>query len=108
MKVEVLVTQPYLILWDPMDYSLCPWNSPGKNTGVSCHFPSPGDLPDPGIEPGSPALQAGSLLAELQGKPKNIGGKTNKQTKTNKKNIGGSRRILGLGWVLFPPPGESS
>ena len=32
-------------------------------------FPSPGDLPDPGIEPGSPALQADSLLTELQGKP---------------------------------------
>ena len=27
-------------------------------------FPSPGDLPDPGIEPGSPALQADSLLSE--------------------------------------------
>ena len=27
-------------------------------------FPSPGDLPNPGIEPGSPALQADSLLAE--------------------------------------------
>ena len=31
-------------------------------------FPSPGDLPDPGIEPRSPALQAYSLLTELQGK----------------------------------------
>ena len=29
-------------------------------------FPSPGDLPDPGIEPGSPALQADSLLTELR------------------------------------------
>ena len=28
-------------------------------------FPSPGDLPDAGIEPGSPALQADSLLTEL-------------------------------------------
>ena len=27
-------------------------------------FPSPGDLPDPGIEPRSPALQAGSVPAE--------------------------------------------
>ena len=27
-------------------------------------FPSPGDLPDPGIEPGSPALQTGSLPSE--------------------------------------------
>ena len=32
-------------------------------------FPSPGYLPNPGIEPGSPALQADSLLTELQGKP---------------------------------------
>ena len=31
-------------------------------------FPSPGDLPNPGIEPGSPALQADPLLIELQGK----------------------------------------
>ena len=32
-------------------------------------FPSPGDLPDPGIEPGYPALQADSLLSEPLGKP---------------------------------------
>ena len=32
-------------------------------------FPSPGDLPDPGIEPRSPALQAGALLSEPPGKP---------------------------------------
>ena len=31
-------------------------------------FPSPGDLPDPGIEPGSPALQADYLPTELGGK----------------------------------------
>ena len=32
-------------------------------------FPSPGDLPNPGIEPGSPALQAYSLPSEPPGKP---------------------------------------
>ena len=32
-------------------------------------FPSPRDLPDPGIEPGSPALQADALTSELPGKP---------------------------------------
>ena len=36
-------------------------------------FPSPGDLPNPGIEPRSPALQAYSLSPEPQGKPKNTG-----------------------------------
>ena len=32
-------------------------------------FPSPGDLSDPGIEPGSPTLQADTLPSEPQGKP---------------------------------------
>ena len=32
-------------------------------------FPSPGDLPDPGIEPESPILQADSLPSEPPGKP---------------------------------------
>ena len=31
-------------------------------------FPSPGDLPGPGMEPGSPVLKAGSLLSEPPGK----------------------------------------
>ena len=32
-------------------------------------FPSPGDLPDSGIEPGSPAVQADALSSEPPGKP---------------------------------------
>ena len=32
-------------------------------------FPSPGDLPDPGIEPRSPALQADALPSEPPGNP---------------------------------------
>ena len=32
-------------------------------------FPSPGDVPNPGIEPGSPALQADALLSDPPGKP---------------------------------------
>ena len=40
---------------------------------MSCMpFHPPGDLPDPGIEPGSPVLQADSLPAEQAGKPKNL------------------------------------
>ena len=45
-----------------------PWNSPGQNTGLS-----PGDLPNPGIKPRSPTLQADSLPTKPQGKPKNTG-----------------------------------
>ena len=32
-------------------------------------FPSPRDLPNPGIKPGSPALQADTLPSEPPGKP---------------------------------------
>ena len=47
-----------------------PWDSPGKNTGVGCHFLLQGNLPDPGIKPRSPALQADALISEPPGKPK--------------------------------------
>ena len=43
---------------------LCPWDSPGKNSGVGCHFLLQGNLPDPGIETRSSTLQADSLLCE--------------------------------------------
>ena len=46
---------------------LCPQNSPGKI--LNQPFPSPGDLPNPGIAPGSSTLQADSLLSEPPGKP---------------------------------------
>ena len=53
-------------------------------------FPSPGDLPDPGTDHESPALQADSLPSEPPGKPKKKGGvktkakqKTKTKTKTN-------------------------
>ena len=35
-------------------------------------FPSPEDLPDPGIEPGSPALQADTLPSKPPGKTQHI------------------------------------
>ena len=49
-----LVTQLCLTLCDHKDYSLpgssCPWDSPGKNTGVGCHALLQGNLPDTEIE----------------------------------------------------------
>ena len=70
--LKVLVTQLCLTFCDSMDCSL-----PGSSVhGIlqarilrseywsGLLFPSPGDLPDPGIEPESPALQAGSLPSE--------------------------------------------
>ena len=70
-KDSVLVSQSCPTLCDPVDY-VCQaplsmeffrqeyWNG--------LPFPSPGYLPNPGIEPSSPALQAGSLPSEPPGK----------------------------------------
>ena len=49
---------------DPMDYSLPGSSVPGISQArilSRLPFPSPGDLPDPGVEPASPALQVDSL-----------------------------------------------
>ena len=49
---------------------LCPWgfSRPEYWSGLPC--PPPGDLPNPGIDPRSPAFQANSFLSESPGKPK--------------------------------------
>ena len=51
--------QSCLTLCDPTNCSLlCPRDFLGKNTGVSCHAPPPGDLPSPGTKPITPAAPA--------------------------------------------------
>ena len=64
--------QLYPVLCDHMDCS--PPGSPVRGlfrqeywSGLL--FPSPGDLPNPGIKPRSPALQVDSLPSEPSGKP---------------------------------------
>ena len=49
-------------------YGLC--SLPGSSVQTVLPCPPPEDLPDPGIEPGSPALQADTLLLSHQGNPK--------------------------------------
>ena len=58
-------------LWPHGLYSS--WNSPGQNTGVGSLSLLQGNLPNPGIESRSPALQVDSLPAEPQGKLENTG-----------------------------------
>ena len=69
-------------------YQLCHNGSPRILEWVA--YPFPWDLPDPGIELGSPVLQADSLPSEPQGNPKNPGV--------------GSLSLLGKG--IFPTQGS--
>ena len=70
---SVLVAQSYLIVCNPVVFSppgsSVLGDSPGQEywSGLPCH--PLGDLPKPGMEPRSPALQADSLLSESPGKP---------------------------------------
>ena len=61
------VAQLCLTLCDPMDCTVCGILQARILEWVV--FPSPEDLPNPGIKPKSPALRRGSLPAEPQGKP---------------------------------------
>ena len=64
LKVKVKVTQSCLTLCDPRLQSM-EFSRPEYWSGQP--FPSPGDLPNPGIKPRSPMLQVDSLPAELPG-----------------------------------------
>ena len=63
------VAQSCLNLCDPIDCSppgsSVHGDSPGKNTGVGWLALLQGNLPDPGIEPGSPALQEDLLSMNI-------------------------------------------
>ena len=67
-KVQVLVSQLCLNLCNPMDEVLLFIEFSRQEYWSGLPFPSPGDLPDPTIKPGSPTLQANSLPSEPPGK----------------------------------------
>ena len=70
-EVKVKVAQLCLTLCDPMDCTVLGILQARILERVA--FPFSRDLPNPEIEPRSPTLQADSLPAEPQGKPKNTG-----------------------------------
>ena len=72
MKAKVLVAQSCPALqppWTVASQASLSVESSRQEYWSQLPFPSPGDLPDPGIKPRSPALQADSLLPEPPGKP---------------------------------------
>ena len=64
--------QLFVILWITASRFLCPWDFPGKNTGVDCHFLLQGIFLTQGLNPCLLCLlhwQAGSLPRAPHGKP---------------------------------------
>ena len=74
--IETSFSRVYLsvTLWTVAHQALLLMGFPRQKYWNRLPFTSPGDLPDPGIEPRSPTLQADSLLSEPPGKsePTNI------------------------------------
>ena len=70
--IKETVTQSCTTFCDPMDCSQAPVSMgfPRQEYWSRLSLHSPGDLSNPGIKPGSSALQADSLLSEPPGKPK--------------------------------------
>ena len=61
--------QLYGTLWTVACQTPLSMGFPRQEYWSELPFPSQGDLPDPGIKPRSPVLQADSLPTDLQGKP---------------------------------------
>ena len=68
-------------------------------------FASPGDLPNPGIEPGSPALQSDALPSERPGKPKEgIKDLINRKKNPEKRGRAKDHRVGAPAQGSSPPP----
>ena len=95
MKVKVLgvqLCQLFATPWTVAPRLLCPWDSPGKNMSGGLPFPSPGDLPNPEISPGSPTLP-GKLTSGWWGRNAHakIGGNKIPRTKPPETHSPGSK-----------------
>ena len=79
----------------------CPWDSPRQEYWSGLPFPTPGDLPDPGIEPASlasPTLAGGFFTTLPPGKPF-IYLKTLKQVGSQRKTVNsGHQELLERVW----------
>ena len=69
MPIELVMPSSHLILCRPLLLLLCPWDSPGKNSGVSSLSLRQGIFPTQRSKPSSPELQADSWPSQPPGKP---------------------------------------
>ena len=78
-----------------------PAEPPGKPkiTGVGSLSLLQGNLPNPGVEPRSPALQADALLTEIPGKPKDQWFNSMKKAMEERDCVGKNPLIVTMDWI---------
>ena len=95
VKMNVIVVQSCPTLCNTMDMGF-----PKQEYWSGLSFPSPEDLPNSGIKPRSPAMQADSLPSEAPGKPTSLfrviikGMENNKYNAYTKKSFGGLHSVV--------------
>ena len=98
-----LAAKSHLTLCDLMDCS--PQDDfvgfPRQEYGNGLPFPCPGDLPDPGIEPESPALQVDSLSLMPPGKPLTRQVPFSVKTELNHLHVSHNKYALCVYWFMF-------
>ena len=104
MKVKVAQSCPTLC--DPMDCTVHGILQARILEWIA--FPSPGDLPNPGIEHRSPTLQADFLQVEPQGKPKNTGVGSLSLLQQIFQTQELNRAVLHCRWILYQLSYEGS
>ena len=67
---QVKVDQLCPTLWDPMDYTYSPWNSPGQNTALGSLSLLQGTFPTQGLNPGLPHSRQIIYQLSHQGSPR--------------------------------------
>ena len=95
------VTQSCPTLCEFMDYTVHGFFRPEYWSGQP--FPSPKDIPNPEIKPRSLTLQADSLPAEPQGKPKNDWRGQPIPSPVDLPDRESNRGLLHCRWVLYQP-----
>ena len=103
---RVAKSQTRLSNWTELNWQSIDFSRPEYWSGLPCS--PPGDLPNPGIGPRSPALQADSLPAEPQGKPKNTGVSSLSLHQWIFLTQGSNWGLLHCRWILYQPSYQGS
>ena len=104
VSVSCSLAKLFVTLWTIACQAPLSMGLPSQEYWSRLPFPPPGDLPDAGIEPRSPALQADSLPPKPPGKPGNAGPCFRLQSRAYRMGVSFAGPLPFHG--IFPPYGD--